>query len=85
MQMRYCITRRKMLIEISEIFKITKEDYNRIKGIYENKKSSDQINLKKFYELLGVSETDSLESIKKNIEILLKNIILIEFKEKVSR
>ena len=72
-----------MLIEISEIFKIKKEDYNRIKKFMIIKAHLTHQNLKKFYQLLGVSETDSLESIKKNTEILLKNIILIPFKEKV--
>ena len=54
-----------MLIEISRIFKISNEDYNRIKKIYDNKNYANNKNLKRYYELLGVSETDNLESIKK--------------------
>ncbi|MBV69603.1 MAG: molecular chaperone DjlA, partial [Pelagibacterales bacterium] len=62
----------KMLIRISEIFNITKEDYNRIKKIYDNKNNSPHQNLKKFYELLNVSENDSLESIKKKYRDIIK-------------
>ena len=78
------IRKKKMLIEISKIFKISNEDYNRIKNIYNtnNNKSSDNERIKN-YKILGVSETDSLENIKKNIKILLKNTILIESKERV--
>ena len=62
----------KMLIEISQIFKIKKEDYNRIKSIYDNKYNTDHQNLKKFYQLLGVSESDSLESIKNKYRNIIK-------------
>ena len=63
----------KMLIKISEIFKISSVDYNRIKGIYENKKSSSSADkLKRFYNLLGVSDTDSLDSIKKKYRSIIK-------------
>ena len=61
-----------MLIEISQIFKIKKEDYNRIKSIYDNKYNTDHQNLKKFYQLLGVSESDSLESIKNKYRNIIK-------------
>ena len=63
----------KMLIKVSEIFKISSVDYNRIKGIYENKKSfSSADKLKRFYNLLGVSDTDSLDSIKKKYRSIIK-------------
>ena len=62
----------KMLLEISEIFKISKDGYNRIKVIYENKKPSTKKNLKTYYELLGVSETDSLDNIKKKYRNIIK-------------
>ncbi len=62
----------KMIKRISEIFNITKEDYNRIKKIYDNKNTSAPQNLKKFYELLNVYETDSLEIIKKKYRDIIK-------------
>ena len=55
----------KMLKDISEIFKIKDQEYIRIKGIYSSKTSSNYESIKGFYELLGVSENDSLENIKK--------------------
>ena len=55
-----------MLIEISKIFRIDQEGYERIKNIYDVKISSTDFNkLKKCYDLLGVKESDSLDVIKK--------------------
>ncbi len=63
----------KMLIEISKIFNICLEDYDRIKRIYENKNSvSNDDKLKNYYKLLGVSSSDSLESIKKKYRNIIK-------------
>ena len=58
-----------MLIEISKIFKISNEDFNRIKGLYNNNNNGSPYNerMKQYYKILGVSETDSLENIKKKI------------------
>ena len=62
----------KMLKDISEIFKIKEQEYIRIKGIYNSKISSNYENIKGFYELLGVSENDSLENIKKKYRKIIK-------------
>ena len=64
----------RMLIDISKIFSIDKESYNRIKSIYGNKRyASDTEKLKRYYDLLGVKETDSLEVIKTKYRDVIKN------------
>ena len=64
----------RMLVELSEIFGIDKESYNRIKSIYDNKESfSDKEKLKRYYDLLGVKEADSIEVIKKKYRDVIKN------------
>ena len=63
----------KMLVEISEIFGVSKEDFDRVKSVYKNKTSSVQDKLQKSYALLGVSESDSLDNIKKKYRNIIKD------------
>ena len=64
----------RMLIEISKIFGVDKKNYDRLKSVHENKNfSSNHEKLKRCYNLLGVEETDSLESIKKKYREIIKN------------
>ncbi len=60
----------KMLIEISRIFNISNEDFDRIKRIYNDNPSNERI--KEYYKLLGVTENDSLESIKNRYKNIIK-------------
>ena len=64
----------RMLIEISKIFGVDKKNYDRLKSVHKNKNfSSNHEKLKRCYNLLGVEETDSLESIKKKYREIIKN------------
>ena len=73
-----------MLIDISKIFGIDQIEYNRIKSIYKfESNTTDKDKLERYYDLLGVTKNDSLETIKKNIERLYKVIIPIKSREKV--
>ena len=63
----------RMLVEIAEIFGIGKEVFDSIKSIYNNKISSGEDKLKKSYKLLGVSESDSFDSIKKKYRNIIKD------------
>ena len=64
----------KMLIEISKIFKISNDDFNRIKGLYNNSNNGSPYDerMKQYYKILGVLETDSLENIKKKYKDIIK-------------
>ena len=63
-----------MLLDISQIFGILNADYSRIKSIYENKDNIEsRSKLGRYYDLLGASENDSLETIKKKYKEIIKN------------
>ena len=64
----------KMLIDISKIFGIDQSEYNRIKSIYKlevNATAEDK--LKRYYDLLGATKNDSLETIKKKYREIIQN------------
>ena len=63
-----------MLIEISKIFKTSSDDFNRIKGLYNNSNNGSPYDerMKQYYKILGVLETDSLENIKKKYKDIIK-------------
>ena len=63
----------RMLMDIANIFEINDIDYNRIKSIYSNIPSSNNDKLKRHYELLGASESDSLEIVKKKYREIIKD------------
>ena len=64
----------KMLLNISKIFGIDEESFKRIKSLYDfNILSPDNEKLNRYYRLLGVSENDSMETIKKKYRNIIKD------------
>ena len=64
----------KMLIDISKIFFINQIEYNRIKSIYKFElNTTDKDKLERYYDLLGVTKNDSLETIKKKYREIIQS------------
>lgn len=63
----------KMLVQISNIFEIDKENFNRIKSIYADAQSTDQDKLQRYYNLLGASKEDSFNDIQNKYRKIIKD------------
>ena len=67
------INEEKMLRHISNIFKLNSQDYESIENIYKKTNNASEDKLIKYYKLLGVKETDSLDKIKQTYKKTVKD------------